>query len=76
MKSDITLYRTLRDGTLLLSPDAGISFREDPDGVESRIVNVYDDLEGQKIIGFGAAFTEARRRHLGEIAREKLRSRP
>ncbi len=59
MNGDITLYRTLRDGTSLLSPDACISFREDTEGVENRVVNVYDDLTGQTIIGFGAAFTEA-----------------
>ena len=59
MHSSISVYRTVRDGSQRLTADAAIPFHPDTEGVENRVVNVYGDLTGQTLIGFGAAFTEA-----------------
>jgi glucosylceramidase len=42
-----------------LTEIAPLELREDKAGVENQIINVYEDVEYQSIIGFGGAITEA-----------------
>jgi len=42
----------------MFEPGAQAVFKEDP-SAESRVINLYPEVEFQKIIGFGGAFTEA-----------------
>ncbi|GFN31605.1 glycoside hydrolase family 30 protein [Paenibacillus xylaniclasticus] len=42
-----------------LTEKASIELHDDVRGIENQIINVYDDIEFQTIIGFGGAITEA-----------------
>lgn len=59
MNHTIETYVTSRDSGDRLSRKAPGAFKEDRDGIENNLVNVYDDVTYQDIIGFGGAFTEA-----------------
>lgn len=42
-----------------LTEKASLSFRPDEHGTEMPLINIYDDLTYQEMIGFGGAITEA-----------------
>ncbi|HPT79242.1 MAG TPA: glycoside hydrolase family 30 protein [Candidatus Atribacteria bacterium] len=55
----IKVYQTARDTDDRLSRKDDLCFAPDAEGQELQVINVYDDVEYQEIIGFGGAFTEA-----------------
>ena len=55
----IQVFQTAKDTNDLLSPKDPLFFAPDTKEVEERVINVYDDVEYQEIIGFGGAFTES-----------------
>ena len=55
----IKVIQTERTSGDRLSEKASLSFRADDTGVENTLINVYDDLAYQTIVGFGGAITEA-----------------
>ncbi len=49
-------------GGAFMKEQPALKFRQDsdvPDGVELEVINVYDEVKYQKILGFGGAFTDA-----------------
>jgi O-glycosyl hydrolase len=50
---------TARDTGERLAERPAVVWGEDTKGIENSILNVYDDVEYQEIIGFGGAFTES-----------------
>lgn len=44
--------------------------KEGPDGQEGKILNVYDEVQYQEILGFGGAFTEATTLNLSRVSKE------
>ena len=54
IKTDVTKGDFMKEGTLKFRKDKSV-----PDGIELEIVNVYDEVKYQEILGFGAAFTDS-----------------
>lgn len=48
--------------------------KEGPDGQENNILNIYDEVQYQEILGFGGAFTEATTLNLSRVSK-KLREK-
>lgn len=44
--------------------------KEGPDGQEGKILNIYDEVQYQEILGFGGAFTEATTLNLSRVSKE------
>lgn len=62
----------LASGTKLQEMEA-VSFRKDkegPEGQEINILNIYDEVQYQEILGFGGAFTEATTLNLSRVDEE------
>lgn len=58
-----------------LTEKAPVYLRKDEAGVENQLINVYDEVEYQEILGFGGAITEASAvtaAKLGEANRKKI----
>jgi len=53
----VNIFQSSEKGQMF-EPGAQIVFERDP-SAESRVINLYPEVEFQKIIGFGGAFTEA-----------------
>ena len=47
-----------------------VADKPDPDGREDRLLNVYDDVKYQEILGFGGAFTEATAVNICDMPKE------
>lgn len=62
MEQTIKVYLTQMGNNKKLQEQAGLRFEEDKpgnDGNEGNVLNVYDQVEYQEIMGFGGAFTQA-----------------
>ncbi len=59
MSQPIEMYLSARDSSDRLSRRSPLAFRPDASGIENKVVNVYDEVSFQEIIGFGGAFTES-----------------
>ncbi len=59
MNRIVDVYLTARESGDRLSRKAPIELVRDSEGIENNVVNIYDELSYQEIIGFGGAFTEA-----------------
>lgn len=59
MENNIRIFLSARDTGDRLAEKPPLSFQDDLQGIEYPVINVYEDVEYQKIIGFGGAFTEA-----------------
>lgn len=44
--------------------------KEGPDGREDRLLNIYDEVQYQEILGFGGAFTESSSLNLSRVSKE------
>jgi glucosylceramidase len=53
-----------------LEPICFTKDKEGPDGHESKILNIYDEVQYQEILGFGGAFTEAATMNMSRISPE------
>lgn len=58
-KSTIRVIQTAKDTKDRLTEKDSLIFIPDTAGVESELINIYDDLEYQEIEGFGGALTES-----------------
>jgi len=58
-KTDVNIFLTAKDTKNRLTRQNPINFHEDVNEEERNIINIYDDVAYQEIIGFGGAFTEA-----------------
>ncbi|RKP48883.1 glucosylceramidase [Cohnella endophytica] len=58
-KRTIRVIQTEQHSGDRLTEKAPLTLQPDSKGVENQLLNVYDDLEYQRIIGFGGAITEA-----------------
>ncbi|CAH0121585.1 hypothetical protein PAE9249_04116 [Paenibacillus sp. CECT 9249] len=67
----IRRIQTARDTGDRLAELQPLVFRPDSEEVEMQVINVYEDLEYQTIMGFGGAFTEASAVTLQKISAEK-----
>lgn len=47
--------------------------KEGPDGREDRLLNIYDEVQYQEILGFGGAFTESSTLNLSHVSKEMRR---
>jgi glucosylceramidase len=56
---EIAVFSTSRDTPDRIAAKQPIPFRDDPNGTENGVVNVYDEVKYQQFIGMGGAFTEA-----------------
>ncbi|TCW35225.1 glucosylceramidase [Thermohydrogenium kirishiense] len=70
-KNAIRVIMTARDTSDRLSIKDNIAFQDDIYGVENNVINIYDDIEYQEIIGFGGAFTEASSTTLDKLSKSK-----
>ncbi|WP_239617764.1 glycoside hydrolase family 30 protein [Cohnella mopanensis] len=71
----IRLIQTEQKSQDRLTEKTSLSFHADEHGVENQLINVYDDLTYQEIIGFGGAITEASAvtaAKLGETNRDNI----
>ncbi|RED63213.1 glycoside hydrolase family 30 protein [Cohnella lupini] len=71
----IRVIQTSQGSSDRLTEKAPLYFRKDEKGVENQLINVYDDVEYQEILGFGGAITEASAvtaAKLGEANRNKI----
>ena len=59
MDRPIRIFLTARDTGDRLAERPPAFWQADPAGEELRLVNVYDDVAYQEILGFGGALTEA-----------------
>lgn len=62
MKKKIKVIQTTVEKNILLKEQPALSFRKDEpgnDGQEENILNIYPQVQYQKVFGFGGAFTEA-----------------
>ncbi|WEK55057.1 MAG: glycoside hydrolase family 30 protein [Candidatus Cohnella colombiensis] len=55
----VRLIQTAQHTTDRLTEQAPLIFKKDDQGVENKLLLIYDDLTYQEIIGFGGAITEA-----------------
>lgn len=67
----IRVIQTAKETGDLLAEQAALSFREDANGTENHLINVYEDVEYQEIEGFGGAFTEAAAVTIAKMSPEK-----
>lgn len=77
MGKNVRVIETHMKSGRFLAETQGLCFHEDkpgPDGQEDRIINVYDEVQYQEILGFGGAFTEATALNLSRIS-DKQRKR-
>ncbi|WP_256761665.1 glycoside hydrolase family 30 beta sandwich domain-containing protein [Cohnella sp. WQ 127256] len=71
----IRMIQTEKNSQDRLTEKATISFHRDEQGVENQLINIYDDLTYQEIIGFGGAITESSAvtaAKLGQENRDKI----
>lgn len=59
MSKTIRVIQTAKETTDRLTEKDPLIFLPDTSGVESELINIYDDLEYQEIEGFGGALTES-----------------
>lgn len=59
MSKIVRVIQTAKETTDRLTEKDPLIFLPDTSGVESELINIYDDLEYQEIEGFGGALTEA-----------------
>lgn len=71
--NSINVFQTAKDTKDRLSKKDSLKFSKDTDGVEEKIINVYDEVEYQEILGFGGAFTEASAVTLYKMSKDKRR---
>jgi len=71
LKNSIKVIQTSKDTSDRLTEKQSIAFTWDKDQQESQLINIYDDLEYQEIMGFGGAFTEAGAVTLDKLSKEK-----
>jgi glucosylceramidase len=71
MEDKIKVFLTARDTDDRLTEKQPLPFEDDPEGIELRVINVYDDVEYQEMIGFGGAFTEAAAYTLQKLPEDK-----
>lgn len=77
MKRKIRVIETHLASDTKLKEMPSICFEKDkegPDGREERLLNIYDDVEYQEILGFGGAFTESSTLNLAGVS-EEMRER-
>ncbi|MBO9600099.1 MAG: glucosylceramidase, partial [Cohnella sp.] len=55
----VRVIQTSQGSTDRLTEKEAIVLRDDARGIENQLINVYDDVRYQEIIGFGGAITEA-----------------
>ncbi|RJG25269.1 glycoside hydrolase family 30 beta sandwich domain-containing protein [Paenibacillus thiaminolyticus] len=69
----VNVYMTARDTMDRLTKQQDLTFVPDADGRELELINVYEDVEYQKLQGFGGAFTEAAAVTLKKMSAKKQR---
>lgn len=67
----IRLIQTVKNSGDRLTEKPGLAFREDTDGCENHLINIYEDLKYQEFEGFGGAFTEAAAVTIAKMSAEK-----
>ncbi len=67
----IEVVMTARDTYDRLSVKDDVVFKEDTSETERNIINIYDDIKYQEIVGFGGAFTEAASTTLDKLTGDK-----
>lgn len=55
----VRLIQTAKDTADRLAEKASLTFQPDEKGTENHLINIYDDVRYQTVIGFGGALTEA-----------------
>ncbi len=71
----VRVIQTSQDSSDRLTEKEAIVLRDDAKGIENQLINIYDDVQYQEIIGFGGAITEASAitaYKLGEANRNKI----
>jgi len=71
----IKLIQTSQGSDDRLTEKPALAFRSDELGVENKVINIYDDVRFQEIVGFGGAITEASAvtaGKLGEANRKRI----
>lgn len=71
MNRTIRLIQTAKETGDRLTEKQALTFQTDPNGVENELINVYDDVEYQEILGFGGALTEASAVTINKLSKDK-----
>lgn len=71
MNRTIRLIQTAKETSDRLTEKQALTFQPDPNGVENELINVYDDVEYQEILGFGGALTEASAVTINKLSKDK-----
>ena len=74
MNSKIRVIKTDAAKGDFLKEEPSLKFKKDasvPDGIELEVVNVYDEVKYQEILGFGAAFTDSSAVNYAKMTKEE-----